>query len=175
LAVKSKDSRVLGNCVCRRGGKWGHAPLFFLLPAVMINLQIACSPQQQTKQNQSIEIEKTAASGGSGIVIEIDSKQQLSDIVDSGEICFVTFYSNQCEPCHFIEPMLFSLAKEYADSVMVCRLDGDRFYPLVKKYRVEAYPTVIIFNNGRQVKRLPGPRPKSKYVKVLDELIKPVR
>jgi len=71
-----------------------------------------------------------------------------------------------------MDPIMSELAARYADSVTVCKLDGDRFYSVVKRYRIKGYPTVLIISNATEVGRFLGPRPESTYIGALDKLIK---
>ncbi len=147
-----------------------------LLSAVLSVLlvgQVCCSPRTELGQlNRNAPTQPSAITSGHGVVIDIESKSQFRDIIDAGGICFVTLYSSECGPCHFMDPIMSALAARYADSVTVCKLDGDRFYSVVKQYQTKGYPTVLIISNGRETERFLGPRPESIYISALDKLTK---
>lgn len=58
---------------------------------------------------------------------------------------FVDFYAEWCGPCKLAAPIVDKLAAEYADKVMITKLDTDMNPDIAKLYGVMSIPTVIIF------------------------------
>jgi len=71
-----------------------------------------------------------------------------------------------------MDPIMSAIAARYTDNVTVCKLDGDRFYSVVKRYRIKGYPTVLIISNASEAERFLGPRPEFIYIRALDKLVK---
>jgi len=82
----------------------------------------------------------------------------------------VDLFSNCCPPCKVLAPTISSLADKYAGRVTGCKVDVDRISAVAQRYRVMMIPTVLIINNGEEVKRLIGLRPESEYATLLHKL-----
>ena len=68
------------------------------------------------------------------------------------EKVLVDFYANWCGPCKMIAPEL-----ERAESdIKVIKVDVDEFEDLAREYGVMSIPTLILFDNGKEVKRTIG-------------------
>jgi thioredoxin 1 len=59
------------------------------------------------------------------------------------------------------------IADETKGKVKVGKLNVDISRQVASKFGVRSIPTVIIFRNGKEVKRLVGVKPKSAYLKEL--------
>jgi thioredoxin 1 len=64
----------------------------------------------------------------------------------------VDCYATWCRPCRRMEPVVESVARDHT----VYKLDGDRNRSITSKYGIHAYPTFLIFHNGRLARRLVG-------------------
>ena len=65
------------------------------------------------------------------------------------EKTLVDFYANWCGPCKMIAPEL----EKVESKVKVVKVDVDEFEKLAKEYGVMSIPTLILFENGKEVKR----------------------
>lgn len=80
------------------------------------------------------------------------------------EKTLVDFYANWCGPCKMIAPEL-----ERAESnVKVVKVDVDEFEDLAKEYGVMSIPTLILFNEGKEIKRNIGFIDKERIEKFVD-------
>lgn len=80
------------------------------------------------------------------------------------EKTLVDFYANWCGPCKMITPEL-----ERAESnVKVVKVDVDEFEDLAKEYGVMSIPTLILFNEGKEIKRNIGFIDKERIEKFVD-------
>ena len=61
-----------------------------------------------------------------------------------------------CGPCKALAPHLETLKQRYEERLVVLKLDGDQNPAVVQGYGVRAYPTLLLFRNGRVVKTHPG-------------------
>lgn len=115
---------------------------------------------------------KLAQRAESSNIVHIDSKADFkTHVLDKRGICLVDLFSNRCPPCRILAPTISSLADKYAGKVTVCKVDVDQAPAVAQQYGVSAIPTVLIINNGKEIKRLVGLQPETEYAAVLDNLI----
>jgi thioredoxin 1 len=83
----------------------------------------------------------------------------------------VDFYADWCAPCKLIAPIVDQLAVEMDGKVIVGSLDVDNNQETAVKYGVMSIPTLIIFKNGQEAKRVVGYQPKENLVKAINEVL----
>lgn len=86
------------------------------------------------------------------------------DVLAASEVkaVIVDFWADWCPPCTVIAPILDAIASDYADKVIVAKLevdDGENM-KLAGRYKVRGFPTVILFRNSEEVDRFSGARSK---------------
>jgi thioredoxin 1 len=89
-------------------------------------------------------------------MIEINRDNFEGEVLRSAVPVAVDFYSYQCGPCRILKPMLESLAEAIGDSAKIVALDVAENEGLVIKHGISAVPTIIVFKDGREVRRLVG-------------------
>lgn len=63
----------------------------------------------------------------------------------------VDFYADWCGPCKMMSREL-----EQIDSVDIIKIDVDLFQELARTYGVMSIPTLILFEDGKEVRRVIG-------------------
>lgn len=71
----------------------------------------------------------------------------------------VDFWADWCMPCKMLAPVLEKLAKEWKGKVTVIKIDTEEKPELASQYGIRGIPTLILFKNGREVKRTSGAMP----------------
>lgn len=88
-------------------------------------------------------------------------------VIDKKEIILVDFYASWCGPCKMLAPILEEISKEV--DVQICSVDVDDNFDLAKSYGVMSVPTLILFNNGIEVKRAIGLKNKDFILDMLKD------
>ena len=105
-------------------------------------------------------------------IVHINSEHDFkAQVLNASGVFLVDLFSNRCPPCRVLVPTISSLADRYTGKVTVCKVDVDRAPGVAQGYGVSAIPTVLIINNGKEIKRLVGLKPETEYAAVLDKLI----
>jgi thioredoxin 1 len=92
-------------------------------------------------------------------------------VVASGTPTLVDFWADWCGPCHAIAPVLEELAAEHEGELTVAKLNVDENSDIALDHEVMSIPTLIIFKDGVEKKRLVGAQPKAHIEAELAEFI----
>ena len=80
-------------------------------------------------------------------------------IAESEIPVMVDFYADWCGPCRMMAPSVDQLASENQGKLLVAKLDTDRSPQTAQAFNIRGIPTVILFANGREAKRVSGAMP----------------
>ena len=77
----------------------------------------------------------------------------------------VDFYATWCGPCRMFGPVFEEVSKD--EDFNFVKLDVDKYSDIAREYGVMSIPTVILFENGNEVKRFTGFMSKDEFIKFL--------
>lgn len=93
-------------------------------------------------------------------------KENFNELITDKAI--VDFYATWCGPCKMLSPVFESVSEEIKDTKFI-KVDVDKFEELCRIYKVMSVPTLILFENGKEVKRKIGFIPKEQLIKFINE------
>lgn len=91
-----------------------------------------------------------------GNIEPIVSDEFESKVLQARQSVVLDFYQASCAPCRALEPRLEAIAQQYAGQIPVYRIDIEHDLPIANHLAVKSIPTVLVFRNGREMKRLDG-------------------
>jgi thioredoxin len=94
----------------------------------------------------------------------------MQSFTESG-VTLIDFTAKWCGPCRVMEPVLATLAKEYAGRARVVAVDVDVEPGLAQQYNVRSMPTFVLVRDGREVGRVVGSRPRAFIAGMLDRAL----
>jgi thioredoxin 1 len=103
--------------------------------------------------------------------MELTDKSFEEEVLKAKEPVLVDFWAPWCGPCIMAGPVIAELAKEYEGKVKIGKLNVDENPEMAEKYRVMSIPTVIIFKEGKEVKRQIGFPGKAGYESLIKRVI----
>jgi thioredoxin 1 len=91
-----------------------------------------------------------------------------ADVLDSDQPVLVDFWAPWCGPCRVVHPILEEIATERAEELRIVSLNVDDNQQTAARYEVLSIPTLILFRNGAEAKRVVGALPKRRLEAELD-------
>jgi len=89
-------------------------------------------------------------------------------VLQSNRPVLVDFWALWCGPCRMLAPIVESLAKQYAGAAQVVKLNVDDNPSAVQRYRIQAIPTLVLFQNGEEKDRMIGVTTKEAIARTID-------
>ena len=83
----------------------------------------------------------------------------------------VDFWAEWCGPCKMIAPTLAEIASEQKGKLAIGKLNVDDNPDTARRFDVMSIPTLLVFKDGQQVKRLVGAKGKGQLLQDLAEYI----
>jgi thioredoxin 2 len=74
----------------------------------------------------------------------------------------VDFWAAWCPPCRAVAPELEKVAHERAGSVIVAKVDTEALPEVAGRFDIRSIPTMILFRDGREAKRIIGAMPANR-------------
>ena len=89
--------------------------------------------------------------------------------IKSHKVILIDFWADWCRPCKMFSPILDEISKEY--SLWIGKINADENKEKAAEYNIVSLPTTIVFENGKEVKRILGAKAKHMMLKELDQWI----
>jgi thioredoxin len=83
----------------------------------------------------------------------------------------VDFYADWCRPCKIIAPILDELATEYADDIVIYKVDTEKHKELSAAFGIRSIPSLLFIPVNGQPQMAQGALPKESLVKAIDEVL----
>ena len=99
------------------------------------------------------------------------SDADFNDLINGYKPVLVDFWAEWCGPCRMVGPIVEEIAGEYPEKLTVAKLNVDDNPQTAMEYDVMSIPTMIVYQDGVEKKRIVGARPKAALLQELGEFI----
>jgi thioredoxin 1 len=90
-----------------------------------------------------------------------------TDVLGNEKPVLVDYWAEWCGPCKMIAPVLEEVATEYADNMVVAKLNIDENPGTPPKYGIRGIPTLMMFRGGEVVATKVGALSKTQLVEFI--------
>lgn len=82
--------------------------------------------------------------------------QEYGELVKSSDRVLIDFNAKWCAPCKKMNPYILKFQTEMKDKIKIVQLDADENKTIVEQLKLDGLPTLIIYENGKEVWRNVG-------------------
>lgn len=83
----------------------------------------------------------------------------------------VDFWAPWCGPCKMVAPILDKLAQEYADKLLIAKVNTDENPQWAGQFGVQGIPTMLFVSGGKVIHRQVGALPERMLRQVLAQFL----
>jgi thioredoxin 1 len=95
--------------------------------------------------------------------IAVTDSEFAQKVLQADTPVVVDFWAPWCSPCRAIAPILEKLAGEYEGRLTIAKVNTDQEVENASHLGIQGIPTLIIFKDGKEFKRLIGSRTEGAY------------
>ena len=91
----------------------------------------------------------------------------FDNIIASDKPVLVDFFATWCGPCQTLSPILKQVKDEMGDKISIIKIDVDKNPQIASRFQVRGVPTLMSYQNGKQLWRQSGVLSKNDLVQVI--------
>jgi thioredoxin 1 len=84
-----------------------------------------------------------------------------AEVLENEHPVLVDFWAPWCGPCRVVAPVLEEIADE-RDNLRIVKVNIDENQQTAMNYQILAIPTMVLFRDGQEAKRIQGAMPKKR-------------
>ncbi len=108
------------------------------------------------------------------MIKDITSKDYFqTEVVENSGVVLVYVWAGWCAPCKRVSLHMSSLSDQYGDKLLIAKIDAETEYgsDFVNELKIMGIPTMFLYVNGQQVKKIIGAQTRSALERVIAEYV----
>lgn len=93
----------------------------------------------------------------------------FDNLINSKKPVLIDFHATWCGPCKILAPILKEVKDNLGDQISIIKIDVDKNQQIASQYQVRGVPTMILFQNGKQLWRQSGVLEKKVIIDIILE------
>lgn len=102
--------------------------------------------------------------------INID-EQAFDKLLQSGKAFLVDYWAPWCVYCRRIAPAYEKIAQQYADRLVVTKVNIDDEQALANREKIEVIPTLVLYRDGKALGSVVAPESKAAIEEFIEGLL----
>ena len=98
--------------------------------------------------------------------MNINKNNFHEEVINSDKPVLIDFWAPWCGPCRMVVPIIDEIAAEHPEYKIV-KVNVDEEVELASRFGVASIPTLVVMENGLEVERSVGARPKNQILDML--------
>ncbi|RZJ34603.1 MAG: thioredoxin [Flavobacterium sp.] len=95
--------------------------------------------------------------------------ENFETLINSDKPVLVDFFATWCGPCQMLGPILKEVKDSLGERISIVKVDVDKNQDAASHYRIKGVPTMMLFQNGRQLWRQSGVLSKEEIITTILE------
>lgn len=104
-------------------------------------------------------------------LIELDQNNFDEVVVNSDIPVIIDFWAPWCGPCKMMGPIFSAVSKKYPLKTLFAKVNTEQEQNLGAKFGIQSIPTLIVFKNGIEVKRVSGALDEGNLVQLINSYL----
>ncbi|CAM4066290.1 thioredoxin [Flavobacterium antarcticum] len=92
---------------------------------------------------------------------------KFNELINSDTPVLVDFFATWCGPCQMLMPVLKEVKDNMGERVKILKIDVDKNKELAAQFQVRGVPTMVLFQNGKQIWRQSGVLTKDEIIRTI--------
>ena len=98
--------------------------------------------------------------------MNINKNNFHEEVMNSEKPVLIDFWAPWCGPCRMVVPIIDEIAAEHPEYKVV-KVNVEEEVELASQFGVASIPTLVVMQNGMEVERSVGARPKNQILDML--------
>ena len=96
---------------------------------------------------------------------------EFDSAIQTAPVAMVDFWATWCGPCKMLAPTIEKIGESSGGKALIAKVDVDQCQDLAARFGIMSIPTVVFFQNGKEVGRRVGVQPPAAFTGALDQLL----